>query len=56
VLYGKAIEVLLMTWNVEGHAPLDQEEVLPQLEFVAFTMMNEGEKRISSNGSASFWS
>lgn len=48
VLYGKAIEVLLMTWNVEGHEPLDLDEVLPQLEFVAFTMMNDGMQRISS--------
>jgi hypothetical protein len=48
VLYGKAIEVLLMTWNVEGHAPLELEEVLPQLEFVAYTMMNEGLQRVSS--------
>lgn len=48
VLYGKAIEVLLMTWNVEGHAPLDQEEVIPQLAYVAFTMMKEGIQRITS--------
>ncbi len=48
VLYGKAIEVLLMTWNVEGHEPLDLEEVLPQLEFLAFTMMDDGIQRISS--------
>ena len=48
VLYGKAIEVLLMTWNVEGHEPLDQEEVIPQLAFIAFTMMEEGIQRISS--------
>lgn len=48
VLYGKAIEVLLMTWNVEGHEPLDQEEVVPQLAFVAFMMMKKGIQRISS--------
>jgi hypothetical protein len=47
VLYGKAVEVLLMTWNVEGHEPLDQEEVLPQLEFVAYTMLSRGIQRIS---------
>jgi glucan phosphorylase len=48
VLYGKAIEVLLMTWNVEGHEPLDQEEVIPQLAYVAHTMMSEGIQRITS--------
>lgn len=48
VLYGKAIEVLLMTWNVEGYEPLDPEEVIPQLAFVAFAMMEDGIQRISS--------
>lgn len=47
VLYGKAIEVLLMTWNVEGHDPIDPEEAIPQLSFVAFSMMKEGMQRIS---------
>jgi hypothetical protein len=47
VLYGKAVEVLLMTWNVEGHEPIDPEEALPQLEFAAFSMMKEGSQRIS---------
>jgi hypothetical protein len=41
VLYAKAIEVLLMTWNVEGHLPLDPDEALPQLAFVAFRMMQD---------------
>ncbi len=48
VLYGKAIEVLLMTWNVEGYAPVEQDEAIPQLAFVAFTMMKDGVQRISS--------
>jgi hypothetical protein len=48
VLYGKALEVLLMTWNVEGYVPIDQEEAIPQLAFVAFTMMKDGIQRISS--------
>jgi hypothetical protein len=47
VLYAKAIEVLLMTWNVEAHQPLDQEEALPQLEFLAMYMMKNGVQRIS---------
>ena len=46
VLYGKAIEVLLMTWNVQGHKALDAEEVVPQLAFVAFAMLKAGEQRI----------
>jgi hypothetical protein len=48
VLYGKAIEVLLMTWNVQGHEPLDTDEVIPQLAFIAFAMMKDGVQRISS--------
>lgn len=48
VLYGKAIEVLLMTWNVEGYEPIDPDEAIPQLAFIAFAMMKEGVQRISS--------
>ncbi len=47
VLYGKAIEVLLMTWNVEGYDPIDPYEAIPQLAFVAFTMMKDGVQTIS---------
>jgi len=47
VLYGKAVDVLLTTWNVEGHLPIDSEEALPQLEFLAFTMMKMGTQRLS---------
>ena len=47
ILYAKALEVLLMTWNVEAHQPLDQEEALPQLEFLAMDMMQSGTQRIS---------
>lgn len=46
VLYGKAVEVLLATWNVEGHEPIDQDEGLPQLCFVAASMMQNGVQRI----------
>jgi NACHT domain len=46
VLYAKAIEVLLATWNVEGHAPLEQDEVVPQLEYLAFSMMRDGMQQI----------
>ncbi|MBC9783214.1 restriction endonuclease [Heliobacterium chlorum] len=48
VLYSKAIEVLLMTWNVEGHEPLELDEVIPQLAFIAYNMMVEGTQQISS--------
>jgi hypothetical protein len=48
MLYQKAIEVLLMTWNVQGHEPLDLDEALPQLEYLAFSMLKDGEQAISS--------
>lgn len=48
VLYGKAIEVLLMTWNVEGHEPIDPEEAIPQLAFVATAMTQLGSQSLSS--------
>lgn len=47
VLYDKAIEVLLMTWNIEGHEPLDKDEVIPQLAYVAFSMMADGKASIT---------
>jgi hypothetical protein len=47
VLYGKAVEVLLMTWNTEGHDPIPDEEALPQLCYVASAMMIEGLQKIS---------
>lgn len=47
VLYGKAVEVLLMTWNTEGHEPIPEEEALPQLCYVASAMMLEGGQKIS---------
>lgn len=45
-LYGKAIEVLLMTWNTEGHDPIPEEEALPQLSFIACWMMQQGVQRV----------
>jgi NACHT domain/Restriction endonuclease len=47
VLYGKAVEVLLMTWNTEGHEPIPDEEALPQLCYVASAMMLDGTQKIS---------
>ncbi|MFB9848815.1 NACHT domain-containing protein [Micromonospora andamanensis] len=49
VLYDKAIEVLLMTWNSEGHEPIDPEEALPQLAYAAYSMMDEGATRVTSD-------
>lgn len=47
VLYGKAVEVLLMTWNTEAHEPIPEEEALPQLCYVASAMMFVGVQKIS---------
>jgi hypothetical protein len=47
VLYGKAVEVLLMTWNVESYQPIEQQEALPQLCYVAYEMMRRGAHKIS---------
>ena len=46
-LYSKAVEVLLMTWNVEGNAPISDEEALPQLSYLACWMMEQGVQRIA---------
>jgi hypothetical protein len=45
-LYREAIRVLVRTWNVEGFAPLDEDETLAQLSYVACTMMTEGRQQI----------
>lgn len=50
VLYDKAIEVLLMTWNTEGHTPIDQEEAMPQLAYAAFSMMKAKKQNVSAKG------
>ncbi|HEY5883894.1 MAG TPA: NACHT domain-containing protein [Pyrinomonadaceae bacterium] len=47
VLYGKAVEVLLMTWNTEGHEPIPESEALPQLCYVASAMMLGGIQKLS---------
>lgn len=46
-LYDKAIEVLLMTWNVEGHDPLDLDEAVPQLAYLAYVLLASGDQRVS---------
>jgi hypothetical protein len=47
VLYEKAIEILLWTWNVQGFEPLDPGEIMPQLAFLAWQMMAEGTQTVS---------
>ena len=36
-----------MTWNVEGHQPIDAEDAIPQLAFVAQAMLSAGHKTLS---------
>jgi hypothetical protein len=45
-LYREAIRVLVRTWNVEGYAPLDEDETLAQLSYVACAMIEEGKQQI----------
>ncbi len=46
-LYREAIRVLVRTWNVEGYQPLDEDETLAQLSYVACSMMNSGVQQIA---------
>jgi hypothetical protein len=43
-LYGRAVEVLLDTWNIKGHDPLSLKEAVPQLACVAFELMRQGKQ------------
>ncbi|WP_062059269.1 SIR2 family protein [Cellvibrio sp. OA-2007] len=43
-LYERAIEVLLDTWNIKGHEPLNHKEAVPQLAFVAYHMLCSGKQ------------
>jgi hypothetical protein len=43
-LYERAVEVLLDTWNIKGHDPLNVKEAVPQLAYVAFQLMREGKQ------------
>ena len=45
-LYAAAINVLIRTWNVEGFEPLNEEETLARLSYVAVAMMKAGQQRI----------
>jgi len=48
-LYGVAVQVLVRTWNVEGYEPLDEQETLAQLSYVACAMMEQGIQQIPYN-------
>jgi len=52
VLYREAVRVLIRTWNVEGYAPLDEDETLAQLSYVACAMMDNGIQRIGAKALA----
>src|SRR5205814_9740566 len=43
-LYDRAVEVLLDTWNIKGHEPLNLKEAVPQLACVAFELMRKGKQ------------
>ena len=45
-LYREAARVLIRTWNVEGYEPLDEDEALTQLSYVACSMMAHGIQQI----------
>jgi hypothetical protein len=40
-LYDRAVEVLLDTWNIHGHAALNPREAVPQIAYVAYKMMEQ---------------
>jgi SIR2-like domain len=43
-LYDRAVEVLLDTWNIKGHDPLNLKEAVPQLACLAFELMRQGKQ------------
>jgi len=48
-LYAEAVQVLL-NWRSERDGPLDRDEVVPQLSYLAFGMCERGEQRIRRDG------
>jgi len=44
--YRETIRVLIRTWNVEGYQPLDEDETLAQLSYVACAMTESGKNQI----------
>ncbi|MGO7016057.1 SIR2 family protein [Rhizobium leguminosarum] len=43
-LYERAVEILLDSWNIQGHAPLNPKEAVPQLSCLAFEMLRQGKQ------------
>lgn len=43
-LYERAVDVLLDTWNIKGHDPLNPKEAVPQLAYIAFQLMCLGKQ------------
>ena len=43
-LYQRAVEVLLDTWNIKGHEPLNAKEAVPQLAYLAFQLLRAGKQ------------
>lgn len=41
-LYGRAVDVLLDTWNIKGHEALNTWESVPQLAYIALELMQKG--------------
>ncbi len=46
-LYEEMIRLLLVTWNAAAHDKLDMDETEPQLAFVAYCMMEQGQQKIT---------
>lgn len=46
-LYEEMIKLLLVTWNAGAHDKLDMDETEPQLAYVAYYMMEQGQQKIS---------
>lgn len=48
-LYDRAVDVLLDTWNIKGHEPLNAKEAVPQLAYIAFQLMCMGKQTATEN-------
>lgn len=46
-LYKEAVRVLIRTWNTEGFVPMDLDEALAQLSYVACSMTEAGQQQIT---------
>lgn len=48
-LYRRAVEVLLDTWNIQGHAKLSERESVPQLACAAFELLKQGRQAATAD-------